>query len=277
MRDAAVGFQCPECVQQGHKETRQGLSRYGGARSADPRLTSYAIIALNVVVWLAITLTGGARSRLIDLLALSPVGRCTSTSAPGQWYPSVPDAAICSAGTGGDGQWQAGVADGAWWQLISSAFTHVDFWHIGFNMLALYVLGPQLEAVLGRIRFLALYLLSGVAGSVAAFWLSEPLGYTLGASGAIYGIFGALVVLTIKLRTDPRSMLGLLAVNLFITFAIPNISWQGHLGGLLGGAAVTALVVYAPRKSRTVVQWGGLAALAVLLLALSVARALTLA
>jgi membrane associated rhomboid family serine protease len=169
-----------------------------------------------------------------------------------------------------------GVSDGAWWQLLSSAFLHVEIWHIAGNMLAVYVLGPQLELILGRARFLALYLVSGLAGSVAAFWLSAPMGLTLGASGAVYGLFGALLVLTLKLRADPRPMLALVAVNLVITFAVPNISWQGHLGGLLGGVAVAAVVVFAPRRVRGTVQAGGLAALTVLLLALVVWRTVVL-
>ena len=170
-----------------------------------------------------------------------------------------------------------GVADGAWWQLVTSQFTHVQLWHIAGNMLALYVLGPQLEAVFGRVRFLAIYLLSGLAGSVTVLWLSPEIGLTVGASGAIYGLFGALSVVAHKVGGNLRSLFALLAINVFITFAVPNISWQGHLGGLVGGALIAALMVYAPRERRALVQWAGMAVLTVSLLALATVRTLALA
>ena len=159
---------------------------------------------------------------------------------------------------------------------MTSQFTHVQLWHIAGNMLALWFLGPQLEAVLGRSRFLALYLLSGLAGSVTVLWFSSEIGITVGASGAIYGLFGALGVVAHKVGGDLRGLFGLLAINLFITFAVPGISWQGHVGGLVGGALIAALLVYAPRRHRALVQWGGLAVLTVALLALAFVRTLAL-
>jgi membrane associated rhomboid family serine protease len=208
---------------------------------------------------------------LVNRLGLRPDGVC----APGNGYiyENITRVACERAG----GQFLPGVADGAWWQLVTSQFTHVQLWHIAGNMLALYFLGPQLEAVLGRARFLALYLVAGLAGSVTVLWLSSETGLTVGASGAIYGLFAAIGVVAHKVGGDLRSLVGLLVVNLFITFAVPNISWQGHLGGLAGGALIAALLVYAPRQRRAAVQWAGLAALAVVLLALAVVRALAIA
>ena len=163
-----------------------------------------------------------------------------------------------------------GVADGAYWQLVTSMFSHVEIWHIAANMFSLFILGPQVESALGRTRFLALYLVSGLTGSAVVYWLSSETGYTLGASGAIFGLFGALAVIIHKIGGDLRSIAGLLLVNIVITFAVPNISWQGHLGGLVGGAAVTALIVYAPRgPRRATVQWSALFGI-VALLALAV-------
>lgn len=271
MRDAAVGFQCPDCIKEANKGSRQNRAMYGGERSADPRLTAYVLIGINAVVWLAVVATGGRASDLIARLALVPKGTCESLSSSG-YYPTAAGEQLCTLGTQGDGSWVPGVADGAVWQLITSQFTHIEIWHIAGNMLALWMLGPQLEAVLGRTRFLALYLLSGLAGSVAVLWLSSSNGLTLGASGAIYGLFGAFAVIAHKVKGDLRSIATVLAVNLFITFAIPNISWQGHLGGFAGGVLIAAILVYAPRKRRGVVQALGLSGFLLLLVALVALR-----
>ncbi|QYJ03236.1 rhomboid family intramembrane serine protease [Nocardioides panacisoli] len=276
MHEASVGFQCPACVAEGRKQTRTGQTPYGGKRSDNPALTSYVLIGLNAAVWLAIIATGWRTSDLINRLALSPVGVCNSAASPDSYYPSVDSAGLCTNGTQGDGVWFPGVADGALWQMITSAFAHVDVWHIGANMLVLWFIGPQLERVLGRTRFLALYLASGLAASVCVFWLSAVNSHTLGASGAIFGMLGALLVVVWKVGGDLQPLLIWLGINAFITFTIPNVSWQGHLGGFLGGALIAALFVFAPRERRGLVQWGGLALLVVVLLAATVARAVTL-
>jgi len=270
MRDAAVGFHCPSCVSEGAKQTRSGRTAYGGVRSANPALTSIVLIVTNVAVWLAVLATGASSSGLVDLLGLRPNGFCLRSD--GFLYDIA--RTRCD---GGGSTYFPGVVDGAVWQLVTSQFLHVQVWHIVANMLALWMLGPQLETALGRTRFLALYLLSGLAGSVAVLWLSSEIQLTLGASGAIYGLFGAIAVITIKVRADLRSIAALLAVNVLITFAVPNISWQGHLGGLLGGAAIAAILVYAPRTRRTQTQILGLVGLAALLVALIVLRTASLA
>ncbi|MDO9458234.1 rhomboid family intramembrane serine protease [Nocardioides sp.] len=257
MRDAAVGFQCPSCIKEGARTTRQAVAPYGGARSTNPALTSYVLIGINVALWIAVVATGWQSSRLIYRLSLLPVGLCESVGDPDSYYRA--DSAAQCALVGADGRWVAGVADGAYWQLVTSAFMHVELWHIAGNMLALFFLGPQVESVLGRARFLAVYLVAGLAGSAAAYWLSSSDSYSLGASGAIYGLFGALGVLIQKVGGDLRQIGGLLVVNVVITFAVPNISWQAHLGGLVGGALVTAIIVYAPRGvRRATVQWSAL-------------------
>ena len=127
-------------------------------------------------------------------------------------------------------------------------FTHVEVWHIGFNMLALWFLGPQLEAVLGRTRFLALYFVSLLAGSALVYWLAAEDSATLGASGAIFGLIGALLVVAYKVGGDVRGLMVWLGLNVVITFLFPNVSWQGHLGGFVGGVLVGAVLVYAPRE-----------------------------
>ncbi len=168
------------------------------------------------------------------------------------------------------------MASGAWWQVITSAFAHVQVWHIGMNMLSLWFLGPPMEAALGRARFLAVYLLSALTGSLAVMWFAEPTTQTLGASGAVFGLIGSLVVVGLKVKADLRVAFTWLAINLVFTFMNAGISWQGHIGGLLGGMAATAIIVYAPRKDRTRIQWLGIAGLTLLTLAATAVRVMQL-
>ena len=256
MRPASVGFQCPSCVREGSRTTRQARTPYGGRRPGDPRITSFVLIGINVAVWLAVLATGGRQSRLIDYLAL------------------LPDSATDVVG--GRQVLVTGVADGAWWQLVTSMFTHVEVLHIGFNMLALYFLGPMLEAVLGRTRFLALYLVSGIAGSAAVMLLSQPNVPTLGASTAIFGLMGALAVVALKVRGQVQSILTWIGLNLVFTFAVGGISWQGHIGGLVGGAVLGVAMAYAPRAHRSAVQWTATGAVLVVSLVLVALRCLAL-
>ncbi|MEO5710346.1 MAG: rhomboid family intramembrane serine protease [Nocardioidaceae bacterium] len=258
MRPASVGFQCPSCIAEGAKSTRSGRTAYGGQRSGNPALVSQVLIGINVVVWLAIVATGGASSRLFDALALLPSSAYTLVDGT----PTL----------------VRGVADGAPWQLLTSMFTHIEIWHIGFNMLALWTLGPQLEVAIGRIRFLALYFLSGLAGSATVLWFSAPNSQTLGASGAIFGLMGALLVVAIKVRGDVRGMLTWIGINFVITFVLVRlISWQGHLGGFVGGLLLGAAIVYAPRTNRTRWQVGGIVLVALAVLVATVARIAVLA
>ena len=269
MRDAAVGFQCPQCVAEAAKATRSGRTAYGGLRPANPTATSLALIVLNAGVWLAIQATGGDRSPLRFWLALHPRGSCWDSALTGLW-PQVPEAAC----RGGAGVWVEGVASGAWWQLLTNAFTHVSPTHLVFNLLALWVLGPQLEVAVGRLRFLAVYLGSAVAASVFMMWFSQPYSSTLGASGAVFGLMGALLVVVLKVRANPSPILLWLAVNVVITVVGRGfISWQAHLGGFLGGLLVGALVVYAPRRRRTLWQAAGIGLVAAVMLVLIAVRA----
>ena len=114
MRDAAVGFQCPDCVKEASKGSRQNRAMYGGERSADPRLTTFVLIGINAVVWLAITVTGGRPSRLAHLFALTPTGSCGSVSTPSQYYPRRHRAAVCESLPDGDasGRWASPTGPG---------------------------------------------------------------------------------------------------------------------------------------------------------------------
>jgi membrane associated rhomboid family serine protease len=259
MTSAAVGFQCPTCLKEGSRSTRSGRLPYGGTHSGNPALTSIGLIALNVAVWVSITASGGATSTLVDKLALLP-----QTTLYGN--------------RDGTTSLVEGVSGGAYWQVATSAFSHVEVWHIGFNMLALYFLGPQLEMVLGRARFLAVYLLSALAASTAVMWLSHQHGQTLGASGAIFGLMGALLVVALKIGANVQQLLFWIGLNVVFTLTASSfISWQGHFGGLVGGALLAALVVHAPRRHRAAFQWSSMAVFAVVCVALVVVRASILA
>jgi membrane associated rhomboid family serine protease len=254
MNSASVGFQCPSCVREGARATRSGMLPYGGKPSANPALTSIGLIALNAAVWLAILAAGGNGSTLIDRLALLP--QTTLFGSPDGTTTLV-----------------QGVSGGAWWQLGTSAFSHVEIWHVGFNMLALYFLGPQLEMVLGRARFLAVYLLSGLAGSTAVMLLSHPHTQTLGASGAIFGLMGALLMVGLKVRANVQQLVFWIGLNVVFTVTGSSyISWQGHAGGLVGGAVLAAIILWAPRRHRAAFQWGGMAVFAVGCLLLTAVR-----
>ena len=254
MRPASVGFQCPECVKEGSRTTRSGRTAYGGKRSANAALTSQVLIGLNVAVWVAILVTGWQRSPLVDRLALLPQG-------------------ALFRGANGGVVHLAGVTDGAPWLLLTSMFAHVAIWHIAFNMLALYALGPGLEAAIGRTRFLLLYFLSGLASGATVLWLSGVHSQTLGASGAIFGLMGALLVIAVKVGGDVRGILTWIGVNFVITFVFASfISWQGHLGGFVSGVLIGAVIVYAPREHRVAVQAAGISAVAVLIVVATLIR-----
>lgn len=232
MVEGAVGFHCPECV----KSAPQPKVKV--RRLAASQLTSVVIIAINVVVFLAIFFTGRQESPLVPILALTPEGACVGA---GQIWLTDPTGCAAAGYS-----WEPGVATGALWQLITSAFVHIDVWHIGFNMLALFLLGPQVERVLGRARFLAIYLLSALVGSAFVVAFSPPFQSTLGASGAVFGLIGALLLLAWRYGGNARGILMWLGLNIVFTFAVPTVSWQGHLGGLFGGLVLTALLGLLP-------------------------------
>lgn len=242
MRSASVGFQCPECVSQGSRTTRQPRTAFGGRVSGDTSRVSIAFIVANVTVFLLGFLIGQDRLRI-------EFGNIAGF--PGTY----------------------GVAGGEYYRLITAAFLHAGALHLALNMFALSVLGPPLETALGRVRFAALYLLSALGGSVTAFLLAPPNTLGVGASGAIFGLFGAYYVLVRRMGGNTSAIGALLAVNLVITFAVPFIDWRAHLGGLVTGALVAAAFAYAPRTAqRTAIQAAAGAAVLVLLVVLVAVR-----
>ncbi|MER7558851.1 rhomboid family intramembrane serine protease [Nocardioides sp. NPDC126508] len=264
MASASVGFQCPECVKEGHRSVRQP-KRFTSARIGFRALpVTLSLIGVNVLVWLSIVLTGGHASRVVGELALFVSGYCRTPGSP-TVPPTADPVGVCTS-SGFD--WVTVVGDNAWWQVITSTFTHVEILHIAANMLSLYMLGSFLEPVLGRWRFLVFYLVSGLAGSTLVLWAGQ-IGSTVGASGAIFGLLGIIVVLFLRAGQSLAPLLPVLLINGTITFWPGlGISWQAHVGGFVGGLVVAWLFTTfrADRKAR--MQWATVTAFALVLLAL---------
>ncbi len=251
MRQAAVGFQCPDCVREAAASTPAARTAFGGRITDGSAAVTMGLIALNAVLFVVANATGGVRGEFALSMSL------------------LPDAALFPPRF-------EGVAQGAYWQLVTSTFLHVQILHIAMNMIGLWIFGAFLETALGRWRFLALYLLSGLAGSVAVYWLAPPTSLSLGASGSIFGLFGAALIVLLKQRRDVRQLMILLGLNLLITFTVPTVSWQAHVGGLVAGLALGAGFAYAPRQQRTPIHVGMLVGLAVVCAGLVVVRTMTL-
>ncbi|MGI5166169.1 rhomboid family intramembrane serine protease [Spirillospora sp. CA-253888] len=222
MRDAAVGHQCVECVAEGNKGVRR-------ARTVTPGrpVVTYSLIGLCLLAYAAEVVASGT---VIEWLAM--VGVALS----------------------GDGREAIGVAEGEWWRPVTSIFLHqppdqgLGPVHLLFNMWALWTLGPQLEALIGRGRFLALFMLSGIGGS-ALLMLVDPVQPAIGASGSIFGLFGAYFVYRRRLGVPTASIVLLLVLNLIITYGGRDfISWEGHLGGLVVGGLLAAAFLYLPQR-----------------------------
>ncbi|WP_055528145.1 rhomboid family intramembrane serine protease [Streptomyces graminilatus] len=250
MVSASVGFQCPECVRNGSgtghapsASTPRTLA--GGTVTADPRLFTKILIGLNVAFYLLQLSIGDDFTQSFEL-----VGRA--------YYEG-------SASLDG-------VAEGQWYRLLTSMFLHGSPMHIIFNMASLWWIGGPLEAALGRARYLTLYLVSGLAGSALTYLLAAPTQPSLGASGAIFGLFGATAVLMRRLKYDMRPILALLVINLIFTFGASNIAWQAHIGGLVAGVVVGYAMVHAPRERRSLVQYGVCGVVLVAVLAMTLIR-----
>ncbi|MFF7447578.1 MULTISPECIES: rhomboid family intramembrane serine protease [unclassified Streptomyces] len=250
MVSASVGFQCPDCVRggsgTGHRpDAAMPRTLAGGMIAADPRRVTKILVGINLAVFIAVQASTSLLSDLV-LIGVWPPAPFTPTE---------------------------GVAEGQWYRLVTSMFTHQEYWHIAFNMLSLWWLGGPLEAALGRARYLALYLVSGLTGSVLSYLLESPTTATLGASGAIFGLFGATAVLMRRLNHDLRPIIALLVINLLFTFnPMVSISWQAHVGGLAGGLVIGYAMVHAPRERRSLVQYGTCALVLAVVVVLTLVR-----
>lgn len=231
MVDASVGFQCPECVREGNQGVRRARTVFGGRVSGDPGYVSKVIIAVNVVAWVVQTASGPAFEHRFWLLG-GPVF----------------DPVLLQV---------VGVADNEYYRLLTAAFLHGGLLHLALNMYALYLFGPPLEAALGRVRFVALYVLSALGGSALSYAFSDPSRPALGASGAVFGLLGAYLVVSRRMGRDASGVMVLLVINFVYGFLVPRIDWRAHLGGLVAGALVALVLAYAPKQHRVLVQTAG--------------------
>ena len=236
---AAVGVHCPECV----REARESAPRTKSARATRLRaswrpasgvpVVTYTLIGVNVVVFLLDLLSGGLLNFLLRYEAYDPENQP--------------------------------------WRMLTAAFVHGSILHILFNMYSLFIFGPIIEHLVGRVRFLALYLIAAFGGSVAVL-LIAPGSAVVGASGAIFGLLGAFFIIQRRLGGNNTGLLVLIGLNLVIGF-IPgmSISWQAHVGGLIAGAAVAAIYAATRRPKQKAIQIAGVAGVAVALVAITVA------
>jgi membrane associated rhomboid family serine protease len=244
MNEASVGHQCPECTTEGRRTQRSARTAFGGTVAGHRGTVTKVLIAINVAVMLIGVLLSGTG-------ALLGRGLFTGSSLV-HYFGAVVGPNVVLQSAGGI-QTFPGIDNGGWYRLITAMFIHYGLLHLLMNMWGLWILGRQLEAVLGRGRFLALYLLAGLGGNVAAY-LFSPDALSAGASTAIFGLFAAYAIIVRRLGGSLAGILPILAINLYITFFFPGISKAGHLGGLVVGAIVAAGLAYAPRGARTQVQ-----------------------
>lgn len=232
-RPAAVGVQCVDCVREGQRAQRPARTAFGGRLTGGRPVVTLTLIGLCVVSYV---LQQVSDRWTIDLAFVPFLGETEP------------------------------------WRFLTSAFLHSpsSLFHILFNMVALWSVGPFLEASLGRWRFLALYLLSAIGGSVMFLLLATPYSASwftvlVGASGAVFGLFGAVLVVLRRVGRSAGGIVGVLLINAVLGFVLPGVAWQAHLGGLVVGAALGAAFAYAPRERRTAVAVGSCVAVAVLL------------
>jgi len=263
MNEAAVGHQCPECVAEGRRSQRPARTAFGGTRAGQAGIATRALIAINVIVFVISALSGGAKALGGSGGLLGMLGSSTPVT---QWGEVLGYAAY---GPGGPVH---GIAAGEWYRLGTAMFLHYGLLHIGLNMWVLWQLGRYLEARLGPARFVALYLLAGLGGNVAAYIFTAPNQPAAGASTAIFGLFAAIIIVNRRLKLDITALIPLLVINLIFTFTVPSISVAGHLGGLVVGGVVGLILAYAPSRHRTQFQVAGCAIILVLLVIASVLR-----
>ena len=229
MIPSPVGMRCPECAGERQQVRRPAFGSSGSSQAPG----TYALIGINVLIFLGQLAAGGG---------------ATSFDGGG-WL--VTDGALCGNAVGDGGRCGAVLVDGGeWWRIITGGFLHGGLIHLGLNMFVLYILGTLLEPALGTRRTLLIYGIALISGSLGALLLSNPQQFTVGASGAIFGLFAAALVIARERGLDSlvRQLGFWLVLNLVFTFSVPGISVGGHLGGLAGGAIAALIVMRADRR-----------------------------
>ncbi|HVV57101.1 MAG TPA: rhomboid family intramembrane serine protease, partial [Gaiellaceae bacterium] len=232
MTPAPVGLRCPEHsgkpqgVQRVTRPAQRAVTGVGARRT---NLITLTLIGINVLVYLAELAAGG--------------------TVDGQSNTIYDHGALVTTAQYGPGGALVGVAHGEWWRLFTAAFLHYGPLHLGLNMYSLYLTGSLLEHVVGRWRFLLLYVVAGLAGSAGAL-IASPNAITVGASGAIFGVFGALFVLErARHIASGGQIAALIVLNLVFSFLLPGISIGGHIGGLIGGAVLMWVLLNVRRSN----------------------------
>lgn len=268
MQPASVGFQCPECIREGRKTTIPARTVFGGSLTGEMGTVTRTLIVINIVAWV-LTVAAAVLTSEVTLRELGRLVIFGGVTGVTDWGAAVP------AYSYGFGDVQGGIAAGEFWRLLTADFLHYGLIHLAFNMYALWILGRECERLLGRGRFLALYLFAGVGGSVAVYLFSPLNEASAGASASIFGLLGAMFFFLRRLRADPRGLVFLIILNFSLGFVVANISIWGHIGGFVVGAAVGALMAYLPTgPNRARLQWialGGVALALVILVGLRTA------
>jgi len=241
-RPAPVGIQCIDCVAAAQRAIRSPRTPWGTQVRDGRPVVTITLISLCVVSYVLQLATSGAWT---EQWAFSP--------AIGRIEP---------------------------WRFLTAGFLHSEssIFHLAFNMYALWIVGPFLEQMLDRWRYLALYLLSAIAGSVGVLLLANPAspnswqGGVVGASGAVFGLFGAILVVMRRLGRDAKQIVFVIVLNIVIGFTVPRIAWQAHLGGLAMGALLAVLYVHTPAERSRVVAVVATVAAALVLPVLAILR-----
>ncbi len=263
MKAASVGHQCPECVAEGRRTQRPVRTAFGATRTGVQGYATIALIVANVVVFIASILSA---KHLGSAVGGSNFGGLLGSGTPlthdlaviGHQLCQQPrsDAVIGCVG---------GVSGGEYYRLFTAMFVHYGLLHIAVNMWALWVLGRPLEAMFGPLRFLAVYVVCGLGGNVAVYVFS-PATATVGASTAIFGLFGVFFFVLRKLNLSVSSLIPVLIINLVITFGASSfISVAGHIGGLITGGVIGYAFAHVPQQRRNQYQTAILAAVVIVL------------
>jgi membrane associated rhomboid family serine protease len=251
MNEASVGHQCPECIAEGRKTQRPVRTAFGGSSAGAHGYVTIGLIVTNVIMMIlsalssdnpARALFGGGLGGLVG--GDTPLAR--NLGVLGEQQMQV-------VATGQLFFQPAGIADGQYYRLITAMFIHYGLLHIAMNMYALWILGRPLEAMLGPVRFFAVYMVCGIGGNVAVY-LFAPEQLSAGASTALFGLFGVFFFVLRKLGRSASGLIPVLVINLVITFGVPGISIAGHIGGLITGAAVGYGISHAPQGRRSQIQ-----------------------
>lgn len=245
LHEASVGYHCVDCVAEGRRTMRRPTTVAGAPLHTKPLITPI-LIALNVAVFGFTAYQAGSVSSISNSLLFD------------QWA-----------------FWTPAVDAGQWWRIVTSGFLHFGLVHIAMNMIALWIIGRDMEVLLGRARYVVVYLVSLLGGSASVFLFSSPRGVVAGASGAVFGLMAGIVIACYRLKLNPRTALIVIAVNVVFSLTVPGISWQGHFGGMLAGALVTIGMLYAPARQRLLVQASTVIAVLAVLAALFVIREAT--